>query len=104
MPIQIESNLLRSFDHVRSVKLNYTDKAPRNVCYREALNAACERRGIDMSRIEVFDGFSQSLPIHTTETSSLGGKYLRVTGEYANGHHGGIIAGLFLSASLKIIE
>ncbi|KAF3421981.1 hypothetical protein E2986_09834, partial [Frieseomelitta varia] len=79
IPIQIEGNLLRLFDHVHSVKLNYIDKAPRNVCYREALNAACERRGIDMSRIEVFDGFSQSLPIHTTETSSLGGKYLRVT-------------------------
>lgn len=86
------------------MKLNYTDKAPRNVCYREALNAACERRGIDMSRIEVFDGFSQSLPIHTTETSSLGGKYLRVTGEYTNGYDGEMIAGLFssFSASLKI--
>ncbi|KAK1130466.1 hypothetical protein K0M31_018597 [Melipona bicolor] len=57
--------------------------AAKGTYLAEALNAACERRGIDMSRIEVFDGFSQSLPIHTTETSSLGGKYLRVTGEYA---------------------
>ncbi|KAK9307367.1 hypothetical protein QLX08_002266 [Tetragonisca angustula] len=53
--------------------------ATKGTYLAEALNAACERRGIDMSRIEVFDGFSQSLPIHTTETSSLGGKYLRVT-------------------------
>ncbi|XP_017753946.1 PREDICTED: pleckstrin homology domain-containing family G member 5-like isoform X3 [Eufriesea mexicana] len=45
----------------------------------EALNAACERRGIDVSRIEVFDGFSTPLPILTTDTSSLGGKHLRIT-------------------------
>lgn len=47
----------------------------------EAINAACERRGIDISRIEVFDGFSPPLPILTTDTSSLGGKHLRITGK-----------------------
>ena len=51
------------------------------ICCSEAINAACERRGIDISRIEVFDGFSPPLPILTTDTSSLGGKHLRITGK-----------------------
>lgn len=51
------------------------------LCCSEAINAACERRGIDISRIEVFDGFSPPLPILTTDTSSLGGKHLRITGK-----------------------
>ncbi|XP_068984929.1 pleckstrin homology domain-containing family G member 5 isoform X2 [Bombus flavifrons] len=45
----------------------------------DVLNAACERRGVDVSRVEVLDGFSQPLPILTTDTSSLGGKHLRIT-------------------------
>ena len=51
------------------------------LCCSEAINAACERRGIDISRIEVFDDFSPPLPILTTDTSSLGGKHLRITGK-----------------------
>ncbi|XP_076231940.1 pleckstrin homology domain-containing family G member 5 isoform X1 [Calliopsis andreniformis] len=61
--------------------------ASKGTCLAEALNTACERRGIDLSRIEVYDGFSAPLPILTTDTSSLGGKHLRITvkdGEKAN--------------------
>ncbi|CAK9800487.1 Pleckstrin homology domain-containing family G member 5 [Anthophora quadrimaculata] len=53
--------------------------ATKGTFLADALNAACERRGIDLSRIEVFDGFSLPLPIYATETSSLGGKHLRIT-------------------------
>ncbi|XP_076681886.1 pleckstrin homology domain-containing family G member 5 isoform X6 [Andrena cerasifolii] len=53
--------------------------ASKGTCLAEALNAACERRGIDLSRIEVYDGFSTLLPIQTTDTSNLGGKHLRIT-------------------------
>ncbi|XP_015429523.1 PREDICTED: pleckstrin homology domain-containing family G member 5 [Dufourea novaeangliae] len=53
--------------------------ATKGTCLAEALNATCERRGIDLSRIEVYDGFSTPLPILTTDTSSLGGKHLRIT-------------------------
>nr|XP_034181809.1 pleckstrin homology domain-containing family G member 5-like isoform X3 [Osmia lignaria] len=53
--------------------------ATKGTCLAEALNTVCERRGIDLSRIEVFDGFSPPLPILTTDTSSLGGKHLRIT-------------------------
>ncbi|XP_061934237.1 pleckstrin homology domain-containing family G member 5 isoform X10 [Apis cerana] len=53
--------------------------AAKGTYLAEAINAACERRGIDISRIEVFDGFSSPLPILTTDTSSLGGKHLRIT-------------------------
>ncbi|XP_076294728.1 uncharacterized protein LOC143215962 isoform X2 [Lasioglossum baleicum] len=51
--------------------------ALKGTCLAEALISSCERRGIDLSRIEVYDGFS-SLPIQTTDTSSLGGKHLRI--------------------------
>ncbi|XP_076396699.1 uncharacterized protein LOC100880938 isoform X2 [Megachile rotundata] len=53
--------------------------ATKGTYLAEALNTVCERRGIDLSRIEVFDGFSPPLPILTTDTSSLGGKHLRIT-------------------------
>ncbi|XP_017794302.1 PREDICTED: pleckstrin homology domain-containing family G member 5 isoform X3 [Habropoda laboriosa] len=53
--------------------------ATKGTLLAEALNATCERRGIDLSRIEVSDGLSLPLPIYTTETSSLGGKHLRIT-------------------------
>ncbi|CAL7939167.1 unnamed protein product [Xylocopa violacea] len=53
--------------------------ATKGASLADALNAACERRGIDMSRIEVFDGFSAPLPVLTVDTSSLGGKHLRIT-------------------------
>ncbi|XP_017885532.1 pleckstrin homology domain-containing family G member 5 isoform X2 [Ceratina calcarata] len=53
--------------------------AAKGASLADVLNAACERRGIDMSRIEVFDGFSTPLPILTTDTASLGGKHLRIT-------------------------
>ncbi|XP_076180300.1 uncharacterized protein LOC143153205 isoform X4 [Ptiloglossa arizonensis] len=53
--------------------------AAKGTCLAEALNTACERRGIDLSRIEVHDSFSTPLPILTTDTASLGGKHLRIT-------------------------
>ncbi|XP_043250056.1 pleckstrin homology domain-containing family G member 5-like isoform X6 [Colletes gigas] len=53
--------------------------AAKGTCLAEALNTACERRGIDLSRIEVHDGLSTPLPILTTDTASLGGKHLRIT-------------------------
>ena len=50
--------------------------------YSEALVGACDRRGIDLGRVDVLlDAFSTPLPILTTETSCLGGKHLRVTGK-----------------------
>jgi len=52
-------------------------------CCREVLGAACERRGIDLTRVEVLDSSSTLLPLLTTETCSLGGRHLRVTSEYA---------------------
>ncbi|KAK0167023.1 hypothetical protein PV327_004474 [Microctonus hyperodae] len=46
----------------------------------EVLGAACERRGIDLTRVDVFlDALSTPLPLLTTETFGLGGKHLRVT-------------------------
>ncbi|XP_076226443.1 uncharacterized protein LOC116429530 isoform X3 [Nomia melanderi] len=53
--------------------------ASKGTCLAEALNTSCEKRGIDLSRIEVYEGFSAPLPIQTTDTSSLGGKHLRIT-------------------------
>ncbi|KAG7197203.1 hypothetical protein KM043_007279 [Ampulex compressa] len=47
----------------------------------EALTAACERRGVDLTRVDVLDSFSAVLPILTTDTSCLGGKHLRVIGK-----------------------
>jgi len=52
-------------------------------CCREVLGAACERRGVDLTRVEVLDSSSTLLPLLTTETCSLGGRHLRVTSEYA---------------------
>ncbi|XP_043290107.1 pleckstrin homology domain-containing family G member 5 [Venturia canescens] len=46
----------------------------------EALGGACERRGVDLGRVDVLlEAFSNPLPILTTETSCLGGKHLRIT-------------------------
>ncbi|XP_063992097.1 pleckstrin homology domain-containing family G member 5 isoform X2 [Diachasmimorpha longicaudata] len=46
----------------------------------ETLGTACERRGLDLSKVDVYlDAFSTPLPILTTETSCLGGRHLRVT-------------------------
>ncbi|XP_014218570.1 pleckstrin homology domain-containing family G member 5 isoform X2 [Copidosoma floridanum] len=46
----------------------------------EILGPVCERRGIDLSRVDVLsDSFNGPLSITTTETSSLGGKNLRIT-------------------------
>ncbi|XP_033222747.1 pleckstrin homology domain-containing family G member 5-like [Belonocnema kinseyi] len=46
----------------------------------EVLSSACERRGVDLSRVDVFlESFSTPLPILTTETSCLGGKHLRLS-------------------------
>ncbi|XP_057317856.1 pleckstrin homology domain-containing family G member 5-like isoform X2 [Microplitis mediator] len=54
--------------------------ASKGTYLAEILGAACDRRGIDLARVDVFlDAFSTPLPIHTTETSCLGGRHLRVT-------------------------
>ncbi|KAH0550338.1 hypothetical protein KQX54_018779 [Cotesia glomerata] len=54
--------------------------ASKGTYLAEILGAACDRRGIDPARVDVFlDAFSTPLPIHTTETSCLGGRHLRVT-------------------------
>lgn len=48
-------------------------------CYRDVLSPACERRGVDLSRVEVLDSSSTPLSLLTTDASTLGGKHLRVT-------------------------
>ncbi|KAH0949766.1 hypothetical protein HN011_005014, partial [Eciton burchellii] len=53
--------------------------ATRGTCLAEVLGAACERRGVDLTRVEVLDSSSTLLPLLTTETCSLGGRHLRVT-------------------------
>ncbi|XP_053986480.1 pleckstrin homology domain-containing family G member 5-like isoform X2 [Hylaeus volcanicus] len=53
--------------------------AAKGTCLADALLTACDKRGIDLSRIEVHDGVSSPLPILTTDTASLGGKHLRIT-------------------------
>uniref|UniRef100_A0A0C9QY91 PLEKHG5_0 protein n=2 Tax=Fopius arisanus TaxID=64838 RepID=A0A0C9QY91_9HYME len=48
----------------------------------EILGTSCERRGLDLSKVDVYlDAFSTPLPILTTETSCLAGRHLRVTGK-----------------------
>lgn len=51
------------------------------MCYRDVLGPACERRGVDLSRVEVLDSSSTPLSLLTTDASTLGGKHLRVIGE-----------------------
>ncbi|XP_012252088.2 pleckstrin homology domain-containing family G member 5 isoform X1 [Athalia rosae] len=54
--------------------------ATKGTTLAEALSGACDRRGIDLGRIDVFlDAFSTPLPVLTTEASCMGGKHLRVT-------------------------
>ncbi|XP_011498943.1 PREDICTED: pleckstrin homology domain-containing family G member 5-like isoform X2 [Ceratosolen solmsi marchali] len=54
--------------------------ATKGTYLAEVLGSACERRGLDLSRVDVIlDTFTAPLSVHTTETSSLGGKHLRIT-------------------------
>ncbi|XP_011341265.1 pleckstrin homology domain-containing family G member 5 isoform X3 [Ooceraea biroi] len=54
--------------------------ATRGTYLAEVLGAACERRGVDLSHVEVLDSSSStSLPLLTTETFNLGGRHLRIT-------------------------
>ncbi|XP_011148165.1 pleckstrin homology domain-containing family G member 5 isoform X2 [Harpegnathos saltator] len=53
--------------------------ATKGTCLADVLGVACERRGIDLSRVDVLDSFSTPLPLLTTDTSVLGGKQLRIT-------------------------
>ncbi|XP_031777180.1 pleckstrin homology domain-containing family G member 5 isoform X3 [Nasonia vitripennis] len=54
--------------------------ATKGTYLAEVLSGACERRGVDLSRVDVLlDSFAAPLPLHTTETSCLGGKHLRIT-------------------------
>ena len=50
---------------------------------REALAAVCERRGVDLSDVNVFlDTYKTPLSLLTTETFWLGGKHLRIAGTF----------------------
>ncbi|KAL6432664.1 hypothetical protein ACFW04_006240 [Cataglyphis niger] len=53
--------------------------ATRGTYLVDVLNPVCERRGIDLSRVEVLDSSSTPLSLLTTDASTLGGKHLRVT-------------------------
>ncbi|XP_036148214.1 pleckstrin homology domain-containing family G member 5 isoform X2 [Monomorium pharaonis] len=52
--------------------------ATRGTYLVDVLSPACERRGVDLSRVEVLDSSSTPLSILTTDASTLGGKHLRV--------------------------
>lgn len=50
---------------------------------REALAAVCQRRGVDLSNVNVYlDSSKTPLSLITTETFWLGGKHLRIKGSY----------------------
>ncbi|XP_025269415.1 pleckstrin homology domain-containing family G member 5 isoform X3 [Camponotus floridanus] len=53
--------------------------ATRGTYLVDVLSPACERRGVDLSRVEVLDSSSTPLSLLTTDASTLGGKHLRVT-------------------------
>ncbi|XP_072757846.1 pleckstrin homology domain-containing family G member 5 isoform X5 [Anoplolepis gracilipes] len=53
--------------------------ATRGTYLADVLSPACERRGVDLSRVEVLDSSSTPLSLLTTDASTLGGKHLRVT-------------------------
>ena len=49
--------------------------------FREALAAVCQRRGVDLSNVNVYlDSSKTPLSLITTETFWLGGKHLRIKG------------------------
>ncbi|XP_029167289.1 pleckstrin homology domain-containing family G member 5 isoform X2 [Nylanderia fulva] len=52
--------------------------ATRGTYLVDVLGPACERRGVDLSRVEVLDSSSTPLSLLTTDASTLGGKHLRV--------------------------
>ncbi|XP_032684269.1 pleckstrin homology domain-containing family G member 5 isoform X3 [Odontomachus brunneus] len=52
--------------------------ATKGTYLADVLSTTCERRGVDLSRIDVLDSFSTPLPLLTTDTSILGGKQLRI--------------------------
>ncbi|XP_011865578.1 PREDICTED: pleckstrin homology domain-containing family G member 5 isoform X2 [Vollenhovia emeryi] len=52
--------------------------ATRGTYLVDVLSPACERRGVDLSRVEVLDSSSTPLSLLTTDAATLGGKHLRV--------------------------
>ena len=51
-------------------------------CFREAISAVCERRGVDVDSINVYLEQSRTpLPLLTTETAWLGGRHIRIRGK-----------------------
>ncbi|XP_071555202.1 uncharacterized protein [Temnothorax nylanderi] len=52
--------------------------ATRGTYLVDVLSLACERRGVDLSRVEVLDSSSTPLSLLTTDAATLGGKHLRV--------------------------
>ncbi|XP_067005921.2 pleckstrin homology domain-containing family G member 5 isoform X2 [Anabrus simplex] len=53
--------------------------ATKGIFLFEALTSLCQRRGIDINNISVYqDSSKQPLQIHTTDTAWMGGKHVRV--------------------------
>ncbi|KAL0099830.1 hypothetical protein PUN28_019915 [Cardiocondyla obscurior] len=52
--------------------------ATRGTYLIDVLSPACERRGVDLSRVEVLDSSSTPLSLLTTDAYTLGGKHLRI--------------------------
>lgn len=65
-------------DHLTSFDREEFLPATRGTYLMDVLSPACERRGVDLSRVEVLDSSSTPLSLLTTDASTLGGKHLRV--------------------------
>ncbi|KYN43980.1 Pleckstrin homology domain-containing family G member 5 [Trachymyrmex septentrionalis] len=69
---EVSDDVLTSFDREEFLP------ATRGTYLVDVLSPACERRGVDLSRVEVLDSSSTPLSLLTTDASTLGGKHLRV--------------------------
>ncbi|KYM81895.1 Pleckstrin homology domain-containing family G member 5 [Atta colombica] len=69
---EVGDDVLTSFDREEFLP------ATRGTYLVDVLSPACERRGVDLSRVEVLDSSSTPLSLLTTDASTLGGKHLRV--------------------------
>ncbi|XP_054270419.1 pleckstrin homology domain-containing family G member 5-like isoform X2 [Macrosteles quadrilineatus] len=71
-----------SFDVGSNVEEDEFVVASKGTSLAEALNSVCEKRGIDLSNVNVYlDSYKTPLPILTTETSWLGGKHILIKGK-----------------------
>ncbi|XP_018375060.1 PREDICTED: pleckstrin homology domain-containing family G member 5-like isoform X2 [Trachymyrmex cornetzi] len=69
---EVGDDVLTSFDREEFLP------ATRGTYLVDVLSPACERRGVDLSRVEVLDSSSTPLSLLTTDAATLGGKHLRV--------------------------